>query len=161
MQRQRRPQQIPRKQRTRGLNLRPPLPISAESSERLPLKPRNRPRARRQKPPITIPKKIAIAKAGKKPVELSVEEQAAAALEAEAGADLGGDDNAAAAGNELELDEEDNATRTSFSPDQQKRFDNAIWKKRTKITDLQTQLVERDQALEQLVAAPAVAAVPT
>jgi hypothetical protein len=68
---------------------------------------------------------------------------------------------AAAEPEDLELDAEDQAARKGFTPAQQGRFDKAIRKQRTKVTTLEGQLAERDQALEALAAAPAVAAVPT
>lgn len=59
------------------------------------------------------------------------------------------------------LDAEDQAARKGFTPAQQGRFDKAIRKRADKISTLESQLEERDQALATLAAAPAVAAVPT
>lgn len=118
---------------------------------------------------LTDEEKETLAKAGKAAGgdgsdELTEEEKAAAALEAEAGAELSEEEKTAAAEaneNALELDAEDKATRQAFTPEQQKKFDKAVQKKHRKVIELQGQLAERDQALEQLAAAPAVAAIPT
>lgn len=59
------------------------------------------------------------------------------------------------------LDAEDKATRQKLTPDQQKSFDKAVQKRARQNAELKAQLAERDQALEQLAAAHAVAAVPT
>lgn len=108
--------------------------------------------------------KATLAKAGGETAELSEEEKIAAALEAESDGELSEEEKAAAAEtneNALELDAEDKATRQAFTPEQQKKFDKAVQKKHRKVIELQGQLAERDQALEQLASAPAVAAVPT